>query len=944
MNIGMSVDYKTTVFLPKTSFSMRGNLVEKEPKMVERWEQIRLHDLVKEKAKDAEPYILHDGPPYANGQIHLGTALNKILKDVVMRTQRMLGKYVPYVPGWDCHGLPIEWKIEEKYRKAGKTKDDIPVLEFRKECREFALSWLDSQIHDFKRLGVLGDWENPYLTLTPEATSTIVQELGKFLMDGSLYKGFKPVMWSVVEQTALAEMEVEYKDKTSPSIYVGFPIESPSQDTLKGVKAVIWTTTPWTIPANRAICYNLDFDYVVVEITAIPENSTVQIGQCLLLAERLLESFLSSSGLEVKILHRLKGKELENSIAAHPLKAQGYEFQVPLLPGEHVTLEAGTGLVHTAPSHGEDDFAIGQVYDLEVPDYVAENGVYRDHVPLFAGTHVYKADKPVIEALDSAKALLYQTTMVHSYPHSWRSKAPLIFRTTPQWFISMEKTGLRKKAMAAIEETRWIPQRGQNRIASMVKDRPDWCLSRQRVWGVPITVFVHKTTGELLRDQKVHDRIVEAVAEQGADVWYASDPRDFLKPDYNPDDYEPVYDILDVWFDSGSTHAFVLENREELSSPADMYLEGSDQHRGWFQSSLLESCGTRGHAPYKTVLTHGFVLDENGRKMSKSLGNTILPQDITKKVGAEILRLWAVNSDYVEDVRIGQETLKHQQDIYRRLRNTLRYLLGALEGFSEKEKVPYEQMPELEQWVLHQVFTFNQAFKTAGETHDYQKFFTDLHTFCAVDLSAYYFDIRKDALYCDAPDSQKRRAARTVFDILFNHLVCWLSPVLCFTAEEAYLSRWGDDREVSLSLETLPKALEKWENQELAKRFEQVREVRKVITGALELQRNEGLIGSSLQAKVVVYDPDSQFLTDIDWAEQAIISQIDVVNSPLPRDAFTLPEYTNIGVVIEKAIGEKCERCWQILPDVGENTTYKEVCNRCADAVETALKNNRVAV
>ena len=930
----MSADYKKTVFLPKTSFSMRGNLVEKEPKTVKRWEDSHLYERLIKHRQGKETYILHDGPPYANGQIHLGTALNKILKDIVNRVQLMLGKQVPYVPGWDCHGLPIEWKIEEKYRKAGHSKDHVPVLEFRKDCREFAQKWIDVQIEDFKRLGVLGDWKNPYITMTSEAVATIVEELGKFLLNGSLYKGFKPVMWSVVEQTALAEMEVEYHDKTSPSIFVKFPLVKVTNPHLEGVAAVIWTTTPWTIPANRALCYGDAFQYAVFEVTHVSEESLMAPGDKLLMAKDLISSFKEQASVEGTLVYTVSGEELKGVVAHHPFKGQGYDFDVPLLPGSHVTLEAGTGLVHTAPSHGEDDFRIGKEFDLEIPDMLSHGGIYHDHVPLFAGLHVFKADEPIMEKLREGGFLVYAHKVTHSYPHSWRSKAPLIFRTTPQWFISMEKKGLRQKALKAIDQTRWFPERGRNRIRAMVSDRPDWCVSRQRVWGVPIAIFVHKKTGEPLRDAHVHSRIVEAFRQKGSDVWFREDPLQFLEGHpYDPNDYEPVYDILDVWFDSGSTHAFVLENRSELQSPADLYLEGSDQHRGWFQSSLLESCATRGRAPYQSVLTHGFVLDSQGRKMSKSLGNTILPQDVMKKMGAEILRLWVVNSDYVEDIRMSQETLKHQQDLYRRLRNTLRYLLGALDGFQSTEHVEMPQMPELEKWVLHKIWHLNQAFKEASLSHTYQKFYAELHTFCAVDLSAYYFDIRKDTLYCDLPSHKTRRSVRTVFDILFNHLVCWMSPVLCFTAEEAYLARWGEEKE-SLLFETLPEADPAWENQAISQNFQKIREIRRLITGALEIKRAEGVIGSSLQGKVTVYDPNSQLSNQINWAEQAIVSSVDVQKKPVPEGAFTVPELKDLGVEVTVADGEKCDRCWQVLPDVGSNPPYPELCDRCVHVVE----------
>ena len=814
----MAEDYRKTVFLPQTEFPMRGELPKREPALLERWKEIDLYGQQRAASKGREKYVLHDGPPYANGNLHIGHALNKILKDVISRAQQMLGKDSIYVPGWDCHGLPIEWKIEEEYRAKKRSKDDVPILEFRKECRDFAAHWIDVQREEFKRLGVLGDWDHPYTTMEYAAEAQIVREIGKFLMNGGLFRGAKPVMWSVVEQTALAEAEIEYQDHTSTQVWVKFPVARPSVKALEGASVVIWTTTPWTLPGNRAIAFNEDLDYVVIEVESVREGSAAKVGEKLVVAAPLEVNFAEVAKISGKV-ELVSGKYLAGTICHHPLHGQGYDFDVPLLPGDFVTDVDGTGFVHIAPGHGEDDFALGQKHGIPVPQTVGPDGVYYDSVPLFAGKHVYwpngktgDADKAVIAALTEQHALLAQAPLVHSYPHSWRSKAPLIFRTTPQWFIGMERNDLRNKALAAIDATKWYPPQGQNRIRAMVETRPDWCISRQRAWGVPIAVFVDKKTGEVLRDQAVVDRIAAAFEKEGADAWYAHDPGEFLGPGRDPADYEQVKDVVDVWFDSGSTHSFVLEKRPDLKWPASLYLEGSDQHRGWFHSSLLESCGTRGRAPYEAVLTHGFVLDEQGRKMSKSLGNVVAPQEVVSQSGADILRLWVVASDYSEDLRIGPEILKYQADVYRRLRNTLRYLLGALAGFSEHERIAPDEMPELERYVLHRLAETDAVVRQTAESYDFHSMFTALHNFCAVDLSAFYFDVRKDALYCDAPSSARRRAVRTVLDHVFECLVRWLAPVLCFTAEEAWLARHGDAEDSSVHLQLYPDVPHDWRN------------------------------------------------------------------------------------------------------------------------------------
>jgi len=937
-------DYKDTIQLPRTDFPMKAGLAQREPELLARWEKIGLWQRLRADGKGRPKFILHDGPPYANGHLHIGHALNKILKDVINRSQQMMGKDANYVPGWDCHGLPIEWKIEEQYREAGQDKDAVPIVEFRQECREFADHWINVQREEFKRLGVFGDWEAPYTTMDYAAEAQIAREIGAFLLNGGLYRGAKPVLWSVVEKTALAEAEVEYQDITSPTIHIRFPIVTSSDPALAGASIVIWTTTPWTMPGNRAIAYGADFDYMLVEVTAAGEGSFAKPGERIVVAEALLDQVLDETKItEHKVLATFKGAALAGTVCAHPLRGRGYDHDVPLLPADFVTTDAGTGFVHIAPGHGADDFVLGSAHGIEVPETVGEDGTFYEHVPLFAGMTVYTQDgKPgnitgaVIKEMIDAGGLLAKGRLRHSYPHSWRSKAPLIFRNTSQWFISMETNDLRAKALSAIDATSFYPPQGRNRLYSMIESRPDWCISRQRAWGVPIPVFVDKRTGEPLRDARVVERVVEAFAAEGADAWFTSEPSRFLGNDYNPADYEQVRDVVDVWFDSGSTHAFVLEGRPDLGWPASLYLEGSDQHRGWFHSSLLEACGTRGRAPYDAVLTHGFVLAEDGRKMSKSLGNIVAPQAVVEQHGAETLRLWVVASDYSEDLKIGPEIIKYQIDAYRRLRNTLRYLLGNLNGFKQGDRVAPSAMPELERWVLHRIWELDQTVRKACDGYDFHGLFRALHDFCAVDLSAFYFDIRKDSLYCDAFDSPRRRAAQTVLDILFESLTAWLAPILCFTAEEAWLCRFPDT-DGSVHLRQFPDVPADWRDDALAARWEKVRGVRRVVLGALEIERAEKRMGSSLLAAPEVY-VDAAYravLDGVDLADVAITSDVTLIEAAPPAGAFTLPDVAGVGVVPKKAEGEKCARCWRVLPDVGSIPDVPGVCGRCAEAVQT---------
>jgi isoleucyl-tRNA synthetase len=920
-------DYRDTVFLPRTAFPMRGDLPKREPALLARWEAMDLWGRMRAAARGRPLFILHDGPPYANGNIHIGTALNKILKDVINRTRQMAGFDALYIPGWDCHGLPIEWKIEEEYRTKGRDKDAVPLLDFRAECRAYAAHWMAVQKDEFRRLGVEGAWAERYATMDHPSEAAIAGEICKFLLNGALYRGLRPVMWSPVEKTALAEAEIEYHDHTSTTIWVRFPIVTAPAEDLRDAAIVIWTTTPWTMPGNRAIAAGEAIDYALIHVDSVEAGSLVRAGDKLLVALHLLPSFLTETKIATHhVVRLLPGAELAGTVCAHPLRGRGYDHDVPLLFGDFVTTEAGTGFVHIAPGHGEEDFLLGRSHGIETPDTVGPDGTFNAWVPGFAGVHVYKAADPVCAALKDAGGLLARGSLVHSYPHSWRSRAPLIFRATPQWFIRMDgPEHIRDKALEAIAATTFVPDAGRNRIGSMVAARPDWCISRQRAWGVPIPVFVDRRSGEPLRDPAVVARIIEAFTTDGADAWYASPASRFLGPDRDPGTYEQVRDIVDVWFESGSTHAFTLEARG-LPWPADLYLEGSDQHRGWFHSSLLEAIGTRGRAPFRAILTHGFVTDEQGRKMSKSLGNVVAPEEVEKQYGADILRLWVMMSDTTEDLRIGPEILKQQAELYRRLRNTLRWLLGALDGFAETERVPEADMSELERWVLHRLTELDARMRAAVASYDWTGVYPELHNFCATDLSAFYFDIRKDALYCDRPDSLRRRAARTVLDHLHRCLTTWLAPVLCFTAEEAWCARFGDDDSVHLQLfPDLPAA---WRDTALAEKWERIRDIRRRVTVPLEDARRAGTIGASLQAAVTLpLRAEDEALLDADtWAEIAIVSGVT-----LARDTPEPP------AAIAPAPGAKCARCWRVLPEVGHQPGHPTLCARCADAVDSGL-------
>ncbi|NNF23232.1 MAG: isoleucine--tRNA ligase [Rhodobacteraceae bacterium] len=968
-------DYKDTLNLPVTDFPMRAGLPKREPGWLERWEKIGIYELLRDKARTEErpPFTLHDGPPYANGHLHIGHALNKILKDMVVRSQQMMGRDARYIPGWDCHGLPIEWKIEEKYRQKGRDKDQVPVVDFRQECRAFANGWIDIQRDEFKRLGVTGNWDDPYLTMDFHAERVIAEEFQKFLMNGTLFQGSKPVMWSPVEKTALAEAEVEYHDHQSHTIWVRFPVVSTGASgggifgQMKGLSVVIWTTTPWTIPQNRAICYGPDISYGLFEVIGRPQECWATIGERMLVADALADSIFSQARLDPSMVRRIgdvSAADLEGLVCAHPLRATDggageWDFDVPLLPGDHVTDDAGTGFVHTAPSHGDDDYQIGLKHGLPMTYNVLEDGSFREDLPLFGGAKILKANgkegdanKRIIDKLVEIGALLARGRLTHSYPHSWRSKAPLIYRNTPQWFAAIDRpvgdgqdafgTTIRERALRSIDElVTWTPKTGRNRLFSMIEARPDWVLSRQRAWGVPLTCFVKRGARPddadfLLRDKKVNARILEAFEAEGADAWYRDGAKErFLGNDHAADAYEQVFDILDVWFDSGSTHAFVLRDRDDGSEDgiADLYLEGTDQHRGWFHSSMLQACGTIGRAPYRGVLTHGFTLDEKGVKMSKSLGNTIVPEQVVKQYGADILRLWVAQTDYTGDQRIGPEILKGTADSYRRLRNTMRFMLGNLDGFSEEERVDPAEMPELERWVLHRMAELDTRVREGYAAYDFQGVFQALFNFATVDLSSFYFDIRKDALYCDGP-SARRNAARSVLDILFHRLTSWLAPILVFTAEEVWLERYPGEAS-SIHLTDIPETPKDWLDVPLAKKWAGIRRVRRVVTAALEVQRQEKVIGASLEAAPVVHVEDPSALAalkTVAFEDIAITSAVSLTGDPSPSEAFRLPEIEGVGVVFERAGGAKCDRCWKILPDVGMHS-HPGVCARCDAAL-----------
>ncbi|MDO6413243.1 isoleucine--tRNA ligase [Sphingomonas sp. BIUV-7] len=982
-------DYRSSVFLPKTDFPMKAGLAQKEPAILAKWAADDLYGRLRAARAGRERFILHDGPPYANGDIHMGHAMNKVLKDIVVRTQSLLGKDAPYVPGWDCHGLPIEWKVEEAYRKKKLDKDAVPVAEFRAECRAYAEHWVGVQHEQFKRLGVMGDWDDPYLTMKYEAEAAIVGELLKFAETGQLYRGAKPVMWSPVEKTALAEAEVEYEDITSTQIDVAFEIVESAVPELVGAHAVIWTTTPWTIPVNQALAYGPEVEYELISFVPgdLRENAS---PVAYLIARQLRTAFQDrlESQLGPNQLWELKwvglGSDLAGTLVRHPMHHLGGFFANPrpMLAGDFVTTDAGTGLVHMAPDHGEDDFLLCKANGIEPVFAVEGDGKYRADWGWLGGQgsvinpKFNAPDGPICSDLRAAGGLLAASAdFKHSYPHSWRSKAKVIFRATPQWFIGMDKPlganlpsrlregsgvgsdaaagalaagvggpplnplpqaggeagnapTLRELALDAIAHTRFVPDKGRNRIGAMVEGRPDWVISRQRAWGVPIALYLDRKSGAYLVDPAVNARIVAAFEEGGADAWFAADHQALLGPDYDTADYEPQRDILDVWFDSGCTHVFTVEARYGKDVRANLYLEGSDQHRGWFQSSLLESCGTRGRAPYDAVLTHGFALDGQGRKMSKSIGNVVDPLKIIGESGADILRLWVASTDYFEDVRIGKEVLATTSDAYRKIRNTFRYLLGALEGFSDAETIAFAAMPELDRYMLHQLAALDSELASATAAFEFNRYARALGDFCNNDLSAFYFDIRKDSLYCDAAGDPKRRAYRSVLDTLFHALVRYAAPILCFTAEEVWGTRYPEGGSVHL-LEW-PEVDAGWQDDDLRMKWERIRALRTTLTGEIEPLRRGKVIGSSLEADVTVHtyaSEDVDLIRSVDLAEIAITSTVSICDHPPIPEAG---EGELVRFEVAKTELEKCGRCWRHLPEVTEDGA---LCARCTEVV-----------
>jgi isoleucyl-tRNA synthetase len=966
------LDYSRTLYLPKTDFPMRAGLPQKEPEILARWARENLYAVLRQSGKGRPKFVLHDGPPYANGNVHIGTALNKTLKDIVVRSHQMTGRESNYVPGWDCHGLPIEWKVEEEfYRSKGKSKPDFSdsqaIIAFRRECRAYAEHWLSVQREEFKRLGVVGDWDHPYTTMSYPAEAQIAREIFKFVSSGLLYRGSKPVMWSVVEKTALAEAEVEYEDHVSDTIFAAFPVEG------EDASVAIWTTTPWTIPGNRAIAFSRRIPYGRYRVTDAGADNWAKVGATYIVAQSLAQSVFDEARVTAfEFLGEVQGDTLASMACAHPLRGLGYGFVVPLLEGDHVTEDAGTGFVHTAPGHGREDFELWTAstrllqergVDPRIPYTVDENGALTDEAPGFEGKRVINdkgkpgdANKAVIDALIEAGGLVARGKLKHQYPHSWRSKTPVIFRNTPQWFLAMDRPfanaeggkTLRALAVDAIERTRWAPPSGENRIKGMVANKPDWVLSRQRAWGVPLSIFVRKDGHEILFDEEVNARIADAYEREGADAWFAEGAKErFLGAKHDAATYDKVDDLVEVWFDSGSTHAFVLEDPEHFPGLAGirrvvdggedtvMYLEGSDQHRGWFQSSLLESCGTRGRAPFDVVLTHGFTLDESGRKMSKSLGNQTFPQDVIRVSGADILRLWVASVDYTDDQRIGPEILKAVSDNYRKLRNTIRWMLGTLAHREAGDFVGHSAMTGLERLMLHKLAELDLKVREAYENFDFARVIATLTAFMNADLSAFYFDIRKDALYCDPPSSVRRRGALEAIEHIFRAVTVWLAPVLVFTTEETWSAR--DAAHGSIHLEQFPAIPTAWRDDELAKTWETIRMLRLVVTGAIEIARAEKQIGSSLEAAPRVYlsNPGhTKALEGVDFAEICITSDIAIeFGTPMPETAFRLPEAPDVGVVVERAQGVKCARSWRYFDPATASPDFPDVTLRDAEAL-----------
>lgn len=924
-------EYKSTLNLPETAFPMRGNLAQREPQMIKQWTSRDLYQRIRESRKGADPFILHDGPPYANGDIHIGHAVNKILKDIIVKSKTLSGFDAPYIPGWDCHGLPIELMVEKKVGKPGKK---VTVAEFREKCRAYAERQIEGQRTDFIRLGVLGEWQKPYKTMDFSSEANIIRALAKIVNSGHLEKGFKPVHWCTDCGSALAEAEVEYQDKVSSAIDVAFKVTAPDKLSqafgveIAQASVVIWTTTPWTIPANRAISLHPELDYALVSVDKNGQQ------QHFVLASELVESCMKRYDVsDYSVIAECKGQALENISAQHPL----LDLQVPLILGEHVTTESGTGCVHTAPAHGVDDFNVGKQYGIEVYNPVGANGVYIDNTPHFAGQHVFKANDAIINALSDTGALVLNVKYEHSYPHCWRHKSPIIFRATPQWFISMDKKGLRAESIKEINQTQWIPDWGQNRITSMVEGRPDWCISRQRTWGVPIALFIHKQSGELHpQSALIMEKVALAVEQKGIQAWWDI-PNDALLGE-DAEHYDKVTDTLDVWFDSGVTHYFVVDCRDDIPASADLYLEGSDQHRGWFMSSLMSSVAMHGHAPYKQVLTHGFTVDAHGKKMSKSLGNVVAPQEVTNKLGADILRLWTASTDYRGEMTVSDEILKRSADAYRRIRNTCRFLLANLNGFDPaKDIVSPKDMVALDAWMVGRTAATQTQITEAYEKYDMLIVCQNLMQFCSIDLGSFYLDIIKDRQYTAKSDSIARRSCQTALYYIAEALVRWMAPIMSFTAQEVW-EAMPAERDEFVFTQTWYDGLPKVDNALDDEFWQAVLSIKDQVNNALEQARNEKIIGSSLEANVVLYvNPDvkaklAQLADELRFVLITSEASIDdIANRPAQAK---ISEDGSLAVLVRPAQGSKCARCWHIKEDLGLSESHPELCKRCIENVD----------
>jgi isoleucyl-tRNA synthetase len=928
------MDYKKTLNLPKTGFPMKANLAGREPHQLDAWEKMGLYGRIREESQGRPTFILHDGPPYANGHIHIGTAMNKILKDIIIRSRQMAGFDAPYVPGWDCHGLPIEHNVD---KELGSKKKEMTQAQVRRQCRRYAEKFIDIQRDEFKRLGVMGEWETPYLTMNYRYEAIIAKECCKFALNGSLFRSKKPIHWCCSCNTALAEAEIEYHDETSPSVYVRFafkddPGEISPDLTGRNVNVVIWTTTPWTLPANLAIALHPDFVYAAVEIGD---------GQVLILARDLVDDCMKIFGIrDYRILAEIKAQDLEKKRCRHPF----YDRDSLIILGNHVTLEAGTGCVHTAPGHGREDYDVGLEYGLDAYSPVNANGVFTEDVDLFAGQFVFKANDHINQTLTDKGVLLAKEEIGHSYPHCWRCKRPVIFRATPQWFISMEKTGLRKKSLEEIDRVKWVPHWGRERIFGMIENRPDWCVSRQRAWGVPITVFICEACDTVHMDEAAMNHIFEQFDAHGADVWFEKDTAELLPEgaackQCGSSSFVKENDILDVWFDSGVSHAAVLEERDYLTWPADLYLEGSDQHRGWFHSALLTAVGTRGAAPFNSVLTHGFVVDAEGKKMSKSIGNVVAPKTVINKYGAEILRMWVSASDYRDDVRISDGILKQLSDAYRRIRNTCRFLLGNLNDFSpESDRVPCDQMPEIDRFALHKLQEVLARVLKAYDAYEFHVIYHRLYNYCTVDLSSFYLDILKDRLYTSPPDSVARRSAQTAMYAILDAVTRIMAPIMPFTAEEIWKHMPAMKAKTdSIHLATFPEPDDALRDNELAERWEILRGVRAEATKAMEQARADKVIGHSLDSAVTVGLADDLYDTLKGFADDLhailIVSKASMLKGEI-AGAYAGKEIEGVWVQVEPAGGEKCQRCWVYDGSVGTITDHPSICSRCASAIE----------